>query len=255
MRDLGFFSRNSARLSRDRICRTRGDSHPAFSARATSSIPPVRPRARGPRNACGRYERGRPIRDRETGAAADHPRWPRGTVYQSQSHCALRFGVHERPQQLSEPILHVARPVESALEQRLESLLRFRPRQCCGKGVEGVEKAVGGWQRHLVNKILRRSDRTPIEGGDSPRERVDETIQVTVRKRTIDVSVALSGLAVEVVPAEHDFERATAANEKREAFGTATPGMHPRPDFDLSQGRVLARDRKSTRLNSSHDQI
>src|SRR6266853_695695 len=169
MRDLGFFSRNSARLSRDRICRTRGDSHPAFSARATSSIPPVRLRGRGPRNACGRYERGHPIRDRDTGAAAVHPRWPRRTVYQPQSHCALRLGIHERRQQLGEPVLHVARPVESALEQRLESLLRFRPRQRRGKGVEGIEKAVGGRQRHFVNEILRRSDRTPIEGSDSPR--------------------------------------------------------------------------------------
>src|SRR6267143_1982405 len=241
MRDLGFFSRSSARLSPDQICRTRGDTLPAFSARATSSSPPVRLRARGPRNACGRYERGHPIRDRDTGAAAVHPRWPRRTVYQPQSHCAFRLGVHERRQQLGEPVLHVARPVESALEQRLESLLRFRPRQRCGKGVEGVEKAVGRRQRHLVNEILRRSDRTPIEGSDSPRERIHETIQLAVRKCTIDVSVALSGLAVEVVPAEHDFECATAADEKREAFGTAAAGMHPRPDFDLSQGRVLAR--------------
>src|SRR5260221_7171799 len=241
MRDLGFFSRNSARLSPDRIYRTRADSHPAFSAGATSSIPPVRLRARGPRNACGRYERGHPIRDRDTGAAAVHPRWPRGTVYRSQSYCALRLSVHERRQQLGEPVLHVARPVESALEQRLESLLRFRPRQRRGKGVEGVEKAVGRRQRHLVNEILRRSDRTPIEGSDSPCERIHETIQLVVRKCTIDVPVTLSGLAVEVVPAEHDFECATAANQKREAFGTAATGMHPRPDFDLSQCRVLAR--------------
>jgi hypothetical protein len=31
-------------------------------------------------------------------------------------------------------------------------LLRFRPRQRCGKGVEGIEKAVGRRQRHLGPK-------------------------------------------------------------------------------------------------------
>src|SRR5207249_10471440 len=75
----------------------------------------------------------------------------------------------------------------------------------------------------------------------SPLERIHETVQLAVRKRPIDVSVSFSGLAVEVVPTEHDFECATAANEKWEAFGTAAAGMHSRPDFDLSQGRVLAR--------------
>src|SRR5712692_5210247 len=83
MRDLGFFSRSSERLSPDRRHRTRGDTLPACSARATSSIRPVRLRGRGPRNVCGHDERGRPIRHRDIGAAADHPRWPRSTGWEA----------------------------------------------------------------------------------------------------------------------------------------------------------------------------
>src|SRR6266436_9631621 len=61
MQASGFVSRSSARLSPDRICRTRGDTLLAFSAQATSSIRPVRLRAREPRNVCAHYERGPPI--------------------------------------------------------------------------------------------------------------------------------------------------------------------------------------------------
>lgn len=49
-----------------------------------------------------------------------------------------------------------------------------RPRQRSMKGVEGVEETVGVWQRDLANEILRRRDRTPIEGGDPAHEHVDE---------------------------------------------------------------------------------
>src|SRR5258706_15531849 len=120
MRDLGFFSRNSARLSRDRIYRTRGDSLPAFSARAASSIRPVRRRARGPRNACGRYERGHPIRDRDIAGAADHPRWPRSTAYRL---AASRSFPDERDLQVRRTIFFLveAAPVDvaSAPEQHV----------------------------------------------------------------------------------------------------------------------------------------
>src|SRR6185295_15042688 len=57
----------------------------------------------------------------------------------------------------------------------------------------------------------------------------------------IDVSVSFSGLAVEVVRTEHDFERATPADERRKAFVAAAAGMHARADFHLRQGRVLSR--------------
>src|SRR5205809_2138154 len=95
--------------------------------------------------------------------------------------------------------------------------------------------------RDLVNEILRHRDRTPIEGGDPARERVDEAVQLNVRKCPVDVSVSFRGIPVEVVRAENDFERAAAADQMWEAFRAATTGMHPHPDFGLAESRVLAR--------------
>ena len=77
------------------------------------------------------------------------------------------------------------------------------------------------WQRDLVDEIFRGSDRTPIEGGDPAREGVDEAVQLRVRKCPVDVSVSFRGVAVEVVGAENDFERAAAPDQQWEAFGTA----------------------------------
>jgi hypothetical protein len=73
----------------------------------------------------------------------------------------------------------------------------------------------------LIDEILGCRERTPIEGSDSSREHVDESVQLIVRKCPIDVSVSLRRLAVEVVRTENDFQRTAAANEPREAFGPA----------------------------------
>src|SRR5712691_9614078 len=89
--------------------------------------------------------------------------------------------------------------------------------------------------------MLRRRDRTPIEGGDPAREHIDEAVQLRVRKCPVDVSVSFRGVAVEVVRAENDFERAAAADQQWEAFRTAAAGIHSHPDFGLAQERVLAR--------------
>src|SRR5205823_6147679 len=120
-------------------------------------------------------------------------------------------------------------------------LLRFRPRQCSRKGVEGVEEPVCGWQRDLVEEILRRHNSTPVEGGDPARERVDEAVQLRVRKSPVDVSISFRGVAVEVVRAENDLERAATADQMWEAFRAAAAGMQSHPDFRLAQSRVLAR--------------
>jgi hypothetical protein len=80
----------------------------------------------------------------------------------------------------------------------LDSLLRFRPRQCGLKGGDGREESVGGRQRDLVDEILRSGDGTSVERGNPARERVDETIQLGVRKCPVDVSVSFCGSAIEV---------------------------------------------------------
>src|SRR6266446_3194712 len=114
MQASGFVSRSSARLSPDRICRTRGDTLLAFSAQATSSIRPVRLRAREPRNVYGRHERGRPIPDRDIGAASDHPRQPRSTAYVS-GFATRCLHLKERAEQRGPPFLEVAVSLEAEL--------------------------------------------------------------------------------------------------------------------------------------------
>ena len=77
----------------------------------------------------------------------------------------------------------------------------------------------------MVDEILRGGDGTPVEGGDPARERVDEPVQFDVWKCPVDVSVSLRGIAVEVVRAENDFERAAAADQMWEPFRAAAAGM------------------------------
>src|SRR5580704_9727536 len=89
--------------------------------------------------------------------------------------------------------------------------------------------------------MLRRCDRTPVEGGDPAREHIDEAVQLRVRKCPVDVSVSFRGVSVEVIRAENDFECAAAADQQWEPFRTAAAGMHAHPDFGVAQSRVLAR--------------
>ena len=131
--------------------------------------------------------------------------------------------------------------MEPALQQSLNSLLRFRPRKRGQKRVEAVKEPIGTWQGDLINEVLRGRDRTPIEGGNPARERVDEAVQLGVGKCSVDIPISLRGIAVEVVRAEHDFKRPTAADQQGQAFRAAATGIHSHSDFGLAQPCVLAR--------------
>jgi hypothetical protein len=152
-----------------------------------------------------------------------------------------QLSLEEGAEHLGPAILKVAFPLKSAVQKSLDSLLRFGPRQRDLKGVERIEEPVGGWQRDLVDEVLARRNSTPVEGGDPARERVDESVQLRIRKRPIDVSVSLGRVTVEVARAEDDFEGAATADQMGKALGTATAGMHANADFGLAQSRVLAR--------------
>ncbi len=91
-----------------------------------------------------------------------------------------RLRLEERAEHLGPSFLEVEVALQSTLQQRLDSLLRFGPRQRGLKGGDGVEKPVGRWQRDLVDEILRRRDGAPVEGGDPARKRVDEAVQLCV---------------------------------------------------------------------------
>ena len=75
---------------------------------------------------------------------------------------------------------------------------------------------------------------TPIEGGDPARQRVDEAVQLGVGKCSVGIPIWLRGIAVEVVRAEHDFKRPTAADQQGQAFRTAAAGIHSHADFGLA---------------------
>jgi hypothetical protein len=70
------------------------------------------------------------------------------------------------------------------LEQRFDSLQRFKSRTGGLKGIEGVKEPVARRQGDLVNEILRRHDGTPGEGRDPTRERVDKAVQIRARCQT-----------------------------------------------------------------------
>src|SRR5207245_3479290 len=149
--------------------------------------------------------------------------------------------LEERAEHRGPPFLKVDVALQSALQQSLDPLQRFRPCQCGLKGGDGVEEPVGGRQRDLVDEILRGGDGTPVERGDPTRERVDEAVKLGVWKCPVDVSVSFRGVAVEIVRAENDFERPAAADQIWEAFRTAAAGMYSHSDFGLAESRVLAR--------------
>src|SRR4029077_13501281 len=118
----------------------------------------------------------------------------------------------ERAKFVSPSFLVVRILLKSELQHSLDSPLRFGPRQRGLKGGDGVEEPVRGRQRNLVDETLRGGDGAAIEGGNSARERIDEPVQLGVWKHPVDVSVPFRRVAIEVVGAENDFERAAAAN-------------------------------------------
>jgi len=59
----------------------------------------------------------------------------------------------------------------------------------------------------------------------------------------VDVSVSFRGVAVEIVRAENDFERPTAADQMWKTFRTAAAGMHPTPTSGWPS-LVFSRDAK-----------
>jgi len=121
--------------------------------------------------------------------------------------------------------------------------------RCCVSGqVSAVSKEVmrrgaqsADGNETWLTRFFAAAMARPVEGGDPARERVDEAVQFGVWKCPVDVSVSFRGVAVEVVRAEDNFKRPTAADQMWEAFRTATTWMQSHPDFGLTQSRVLAR--------------
>jgi len=132
--------------------------------------------------------------------------------------------------------------LESTFQNGLNSLLCFRPCQRGRKGVEGVEEAVGGWQRDLVNKIPFAAAMAPRSNDAIRRaERVDEAVQPASGSARLTYRIVRQ-YPIEVVRAENDFKRATAADETGRR-SVRPGGMHPTPTSGCPN-RVFSRDAK-----------
>src|SRR5580704_7331216 len=151
------------------------------------------------------------------------------------------LSLKKHAEHLGPPFLEIRILLKPELQHSLNPPLRLRPRQRILEGGNGVEESVGRRQRDLIDESLCRCDGTPIEGGDPARERIDKVVQLGVWKRPVDVSVPFRRVAVEVVRAENDFERAAAADQMWEALGAAAARMYSDPDFGLAELRIFAR--------------
>ena len=96
---------------------------------------------------------------------------------------ARRLRVEERAEHRGPASLEILILLQSTLQQSFDSLLRFRPRKCRLKRVEGVEEPVGRWQRDPINESFRRRNCPPIEGCYPARKRIDEAVEVRIWKR------------------------------------------------------------------------
>jgi len=105
-----------------------------------------------------------------------------GIISDGRLHRGAQSCVEQCRHMRSEPVFQVALLLQPALEERLDPVLRFRPRQRGRKRVAAVEEPVDGRQRHVVDQLLRGSDGAPIERGDASSEPVDESVQLVVRK-------------------------------------------------------------------------
>src|SRR5258708_11696756 len=123
----------------------------------------------------------------------------------------LLFGGNKIAENLGPSFLEVSVPLQPPLHHGLYSVLGFGPCQRCPKRSEGSEEPVGGRQRNLVDEILRGGEGSSIEGGDPARERIDEAVQLRLRKGAADVSVSLGAGAGEAIRAEKALQRAVAA--------------------------------------------
>src|SRR5580704_17019251 len=101
-------------------------------------------------------------------------------------------------QVIPEPILDVTRFVEPALEQHLEISLRRRTSDRFDAGIPtfgnfDIARQAG------IHESLGIGNRPLVEGRDTTGERVDESIELGIRQRTVHVAVGLRELAANVI--------------------------------------------------------
>jgi len=85
------------------------------------------------------------------------------------------------------------------------------------------------------HQSFRHGERLSIEGGQSPREGVDEHVEFLVGDRTVDPSIALGGGSVVIIAARDDLKGARDPNQAGETLDAAASRHDPDAHLRLSQ--------------------
>src|SRR3954471_10847863 len=152
----------------------------------------------------------------------------------------LKLFSSEPTDMMSKSVLDVPRTMEAARHQRLDPGLRGGPSK---RGDEGVPlRCYLSIRRQAcrVNQALGVCDGLLVERGNPHRQSIDEALEFGVGKGAVDVSVALGEVAADIIGAEQDFQRPTAANEARQSRHRPAARHQAGADFPLRQDSSFA---------------
>src|SRR6266478_720891 len=179
--------------------------------------------------------------------------------------------------EFSQVIFCIAGFAKAPPNQLLDPLL-------CGWPCHGSNARVPPGFNFDIRRHTSEIDKAPgihdcafVEGGDSAGERIDKSVEVSIRQRPVHIAIELGQVAWDVVRAQNHFQSAPSSHETRQLRHGATTRHKTGANFKLRQDGFFAagkthvagqgklashtsrppanRDRKSTRLNSSHSQI
>src|SRR6266849_9945255 len=130
--------------------------------------------------------------------------------------------------------------MEAALHQRLDSELAGGAAQRGDKSVPFKRDFRSGRQACYVDQALRVSDRLLVERCDPSRQRIDKCIEFRVRQGSIDVTVTLGEVAVNIVCAEQHFERTASADQSGQPSHRSAARHQGGTNLPLRQNGLLA---------------
>src|SRR6266446_5015231 len=130
--------------------------------------------------------------------------------------------------------------MEAALHQRLDSELAGGAAQRGDKSVPFKRDFRIGRQACYVDQALRVSDRLLVERCDPSRQRIDKCIEFRVRQGSIDVTVTLGEVAVNIVCAEQHFECTASADQAGQPSHRSAARHQGGTNLPLRQNGLLA---------------
>src|ERR1700675_2038622 len=117
-------------------------------------------------------------------------------------------------------------------------------RLCTGQGQHWEEQVVARLKlcscrrSEPIDLGLRRGQGFTVERGQTPDERIDKRVEVTIVQRAVHPTIALGDISIEIVAAEDDLECTRAADQAWEPFQCSAP---PGPVRRRSRGCRIGR--------------